>query len=498
MGVASILLKERGRTEWMTSSQLGKRSAKGTIVIASGSWIRFILQFASTILLARLLGPEEYGAAAVVLAVAAASALVRESGLFTLAVNRERLGSRLATSMHFASIMLGVVGALFMAGSGPALASLFQDDRYVSFALLLSPSFVFAGISAVPAAILTRNLFSERLASLEILATVISVAGGVGLAIAGWGAHAMVMQTLLLGLAQTAFTILFCPWAPDKGWSWRAVKVAFPAATSLTAVQVLNYATANLDKLIVGATFGVKAAGYYSQAIQLLQIPLQLVGGPMQRVFLPTLSRIVRDSDRYRNYVRAVILVMAGMLWPFFAVLAIFSEHIVYAVFGAEWMNAAPLFIVLAISGYAQSIGFVVSWIMVSRGLYGDQIRLSVASKAIIIGAYVIGAQTSAIGVATGLSISTVLLVFPAFWLAKRKSKVQWTDLGSPLLWPAVICAASLYIGVSVNHLVPDDAQVLTLVLKLAITIFGTLIVALAIVPVRVQLVRILNLVLSK
>lgn len=498
METVSFWRKDPTKTQWAEEEILGRRSARGSLVVAAGSWIKFLIQFISTIALARLLGPSEYGAATVILAVGAASALLRESGLFTIASQRYRIDVGLASSLHYVSIAFSLVISVLMALLGPILAGVFDDQRYVMFAIWLAPTFLFAGIAAIPTGILVRNFFTSRLAIIDIASTTAGVGIALFLAANGAGAMAMVVQTVTMAAIQTVMVVLMCPWIPSKIAPWRSTRSAISSAVSMTGVQLLNYATGSADKIIVGAAIGTRTAGLYSQAVQLLTLPLQLIGGPLQRVFIPTLSRLRRDPQRFRKYIRAILTVMTAVLWPFFAVIAILAPDVIRILFGAEWIDSAPIFSILAISGFSQAVGFVNAWLFISTGQFRRQMWWTIANRIVVLGSLLIGVQWGVLGMAWAYSITTVALTIPGFVIVKRGAQLTFGDLVLPLIWPAVLTIVGVAVSLGLTIFLPTGNSLFATVGNLSIVVIVLGITVLLIKPIREQVAQLAKLVLKR
>lgn len=468
------------------------------MISAAGSWLRFAIQLLTTIVLARILGPAEYGVATVALVFASVSGLLRDSGLSTFVLQRFKISTRIVTSLHYISCGIGLLLAGGMACLGPWLATTYSDDRYILFSAVLSCTFLFCGISAIPTALLARNMNFRILASVDVITVILACGASLWMALAGAGAWALVFQATALAALQCIATIAVCQWRADRAAGWRELRGAIRFSNNVSIVQILNYVSANVDNLIVATFFGTRAAGLYSQAFQLLVLPLQQINGPLYRVFVPTLSRLNRDAFRFRKFFRAIVSVVGFTLWPLFAVLFTFAESIILVLFGAEWVESASIFKVLVFVGLAQSIGYVNTWLFTATGQVRRQTFWTFINKPILIGSFFIGIPWGMRGMATSYAIASLVVVVPAYLVATKKLSLTLRDLLGPMLSPAILATSSLTLSWCTYRLYPPGSDILRLAIDLLIVGVGLLVFVFLVSPIRRRVLELVRLVVAR
>ncbi|TQJ38078.1 PST family polysaccharide transporter [Arthrobacter sp. SLBN-112] len=476
------------RISWGSEENLGRASVRGGLITALGSWVRFAIQFGTTIALARILGPTEYGAAAVIVIFGAAAELLRESGFSTLVLQRRNIRRELINALHYSSVLIGLVLGAALAMAGPGLAQAFDNDRYKLFALLLSPVFLFASLGSIPNALLARNFEFKKMASIELLSVLASSAAGLIAAALEAGALALVVQSVTFMVLQAVLTVIACPWRPRMSGNIRILKASIPFLWSVSFVQLLNYVSRNVDNVLVGAFFGPRAAGLYNQAYQLMIIPLQQVNGPLQRVFIPVLSRIFSDPLRYRRFVRTIVLTVSSILWPGFAFLFIYSDVLVVTIFGEAWRESSAIFRALVFAGVAQALGYVNSWIFVSSGQVQRQMTWVLITRVLIIGSFFVGIPWGPYGMAVSYACASCLVVVPGFLVVRRRAHLSLSDLFRPIVWPAVLTTLTVVAGVGLRQVMPPSGNLLFLGLNLLSVCVIVFAGAFCIRPIRDQL----------
>lgn len=475
------------------------RVIRGGAVSLAGTGVRFLVQLVGIVVLARLLGPEQYGAAAVVIVVAALAEVLRTTGVGTVVIQRSSLGALRLRGLHAVACLSGAVAAVLVAlvsiaahavtagAPAPAISP-------IQTTLLLAGVFVATGTSAVPMAVLTRQLQLGRVMAIEIIATVCGTVTAVVLAYAGAGAISLFVQpvvsaTIMAVVANALVRIR--PLLVLRAWSWLRRDLTF--AGNVLMVQSVMSATRNADKMLVAIVFGPTAAGLFSQASQLLTIPLDQAGGALQRVALPMLSRAAVDPLRLRRAYRVTIAASSALLWPTFAVIGVLATPIIVTLFGEEWAQSADLFRALVLAGFAQALGYVTVWLFIVTGQVRTQTLWTLVSRPIVLGSFLIGIPWGPTGMALSFSVCSLAATVPAFLLASRGTVLRLRDLVAPALWPAVVTVLASA-GALTASLVAGSAgfgDVLQLVCGLAGASIGVVAV-LAFGPARALALRIL------
>ena len=237
-----------------------------------------------------------------------------------------------------------------------------------------------------------RDLRFGTLANIDVVSMLCGVGLGIGAALLGWGVWSLVVMS---GAGQV-YRLSPCGWRParssDARTSSREVLPLVTTGGSLFGVQLLNYATKNLDNVVIGQQMGPAALGQYSRAYALYLLPMQQLNGTLGRVALPVLSKLQDDHERYRRYTRGALMIIGYLTIPVYAVAAAVSSPLVAILLGPGWEEAATLFSILAIAGIAQSIGSVLGWLYLTLGPRAPQlVCYFVITRPILIAGYFLG-----------------------------------------------------------------------------------------------------------
>jgi O-antigen/teichoic acid export membrane protein len=455
------------QVDWASPKDLARRSARGGLAVASSSWVRFSLLTAASIALARLLGPSEYGIGAILVIFGGAAELLRESGPATYVVQTKTLNPIVASSLFWWNVLVGflIVAATLAAGS--LIGELFNLPQLVRYLPLIGLMFLAIAVVSIPAAVMARNMEFKQLAFIDLTSTLMGVLIGVFAAVVQGTALALVLQGTSIAVFQCVGTLVACPWKPGKPRLRAATKEALYPSSLYALTQGANYVSRNIDNVIVGVSLGAHATGLYNQAYQFLTMPLQQIGGPLQRVAVPALSRVFHDSERYRRYVRRLLLMITVALWPAYALLAVQAKDLVALLFGPAWAGSASIFMWLAWAGIAQAVGYVNYWLFVSSGQAKRQTVWTLLSRPLVIISFFAGLPWGASGVAAAYALVSLALVLPGFLIARKRAHVTVSDIVGPLAAATMVAVPVLCAGLALNELIQTSTVWLNLLIKI-------------------------------
>ncbi|MCJ1698765.1 lipopolysaccharide biosynthesis protein [Rathayibacter festucae] len=421
-------------------SSLGHTASRGVIQTLGGLWGKTAIQLISTIVLARLLTPEDFGLLVSITAIVGVADLVRDFGLTGAIIQSKKLSEEIWQSVLWLSVALGVVGTLAIAGSAWLIAGFYQNDQLIILTLAVAPTLFINSLCMPLQARVQKEMKFGLMAKIDVVSMLVGVSASIVAGLLGWGVWALVV--LQGGALLYRLVALWVAARPTFGRP-RISKAVIPLVStggSIFGVQLLNYFARNVDNVVIAAQLGTGVLGQYSKAYGLFLLPLQQLNGPLGRVALPVLSSLQDDAERYRRYVRGALLVVGYLTLPTFGVLAALSGPLIDLILGPQWTSAAMILSLLSIAGIAQGIGNVQGWIYISLGRVHRQLIYYVVTRPIVIASFFVGIWWNGVeGLALLYGLTTLALLVPGFWLAIRGTFVRGSDIVSPVLRPVLV-----------------------------------------------------------
>ncbi|WP_170154381.1 lipopolysaccharide biosynthesis protein [Protaetiibacter intestinalis] len=420
-------------------ADLARKASRGTLVTAGGLWGRALLQTGSTVVLARLLDPTDFGLLAMITAIVGVADLLRDFGLTAALIQTRTMTTALWSSALWLSVVLGTVLAVAVAAAAPLIALLYGEPQLVLLTIVIAPTLLINGIAMPMQAKLQRELRFTTLAHIDVGSMLVGVALSIGAAVLGWGVWSLV---LLAGAGQVYRLVALWLSARPRFGPPRISRAVLPLVStggSVFGVQLLNYAARNLDNVVIGHQLGPQELGYYSRAYALFLLPLQQLNGPLGRVALPVLSTLRDEPERFRSYIRGAVLMIGYLTIPAYAVAAAVSGPLIALLLGPGWQPAGLVFSLLAVAGVVQAVGSVQGWLYLTLERAHRQLIYYAITRPLVIAGFFFGVWWGGIaGVALVYSLTTLVLAVPGFWFAIRGTFVRGTDIVGPLARPAL------------------------------------------------------------
>ena len=422
------------------TDRLAHTSSRGVFVTMGGFGGKTLIQLASTVVLARLLSPADFGLVAMVTAIVGVADLVRDFGLTGAIIQARKLSERMWMSVMWLSVALGVGLMLLIAASAPLIAWLYDEQRLIPLTLAIAPILLVNGLTMPMQARVQRDLRFGTLANIDVVSMLVGVGLGIATAALGWGVWSLVVMS---GAGQVYRLVAL--WAASRPRFGRPhiSREVLPLVTtggSLFGVQLLNYATKNLDNVVIGQQLGPAALGQYSRAYALYLLPMQQLNGTLGRVALPVLSKLQDDHARFRRYIRGALMIIGYLTIPVYAVAAAVSSPLVAILLGPGWEEAATLFSILALAGIAQAIGSVLGWLYLTLGRAHKQLLFFVITRPILIAGYFVGIWWAGVeGLALVFGVLSLLLLVPELVFATSGTFMRVRDILAPIARPLVL-----------------------------------------------------------
>lgn len=303
----------------------------------------------STVVLARLISPAEFGRAAVAMIASAFALAITSQSFGAPLVQRKSLDREHVQSAFFMSLLLGASLAAVTLALAPALAKPVFGDATAGLVRLSAPLFLLAGLSVVPYALLQRRLDFRRLSRIEVVSRISGAAASVALAAAGLGAGAIVLGAVAAACVSTGQAIAAAPLSapfPHRAAMREIVTFGVPAALS----GLVRQANRNVDYAILGAQMGAAQVGYYWRAFQFGIEYQGKISSIMLRVAFPIYSR-TRDLGDMRRLRSRIVRAHATLLFPLLAGLIAVAPVALPWLLGERWTPAVVPTQILAVAG---------------------------------------------------------------------------------------------------------------------------------------------------
>lgn len=371
--------------------------------------IRQLGRLAFTLVLARIVGPEQFGIVAQAVIYIGFVQLFLDQG-FGAALIQKRTVDRLDLGSVF---WLNVVSAAVLAGItlvlAPFVADFFATPELTQVLRVLTLSLLLASLAAVPLAMMNRRLQFRRMARIDIVSVAAGGLAGVGHALAGGGYWALVTQTLVSS-AVTLAGLLHLSGPPPLRGSWRRLRSMLSFSSGLFGARIVQYAGSNGDNLLVGRFLGSTDLAFYSLAYRMLRLPTQTLGRVVNQVAFPVYSRVRDDVPRVRGWFLLTTRATAALAYPLLTAGVLLEPDAVPLLLGERWQPAVLPMQILTLVAFRTITLKLVGPVFMSFGRTRIVLRNSVLEVAATLVGCAVGLPWGIVGVATGYLVGRLLV----------------------------------------------------------------------------------------
>lgn len=421
-------------------SDLKGRSVRAGALTVFTQFARFALNTGTTMVLARMLAPEDFGLVAMLFAIIMFVEMFRDMGLSSATIQRADITHDQVSTLFWINVLFSAIvgGAIFLAA--PLLAAFYEQDKLTNIARALAVMFFVGGLNAQHTALLTRQMRFRAQAIVTIISMVLSSVGSILTAYWGFEYWAVVMQYLLLAVGMTIGTWIASGWMPGLPKPGCGVGPMLKYGVNFALFGFVNSFARSMDNVLIGWKFGPAAVGLYSKAYQLVLMPVLQINTPLGRVAMPALSRLQNEPERYRRfYINAVgITTFLGM--PIVAFLFVAAEDTIDLLLGHKWIDAVPLFRILGPAAFFGTFNVATGWVYTSLGHTNRQLKWGLITSSVTVIGFAIGLRYGAEGVAAAFSIvyCGLNLGVPGLAYCYRGTPLRLRDAWEALWRPSV------------------------------------------------------------
>lgn len=435
----------------MTS--LGRASAGSALWNGATFGVSKFVVLITTLILARLLAPEDFGLVAIGLVVIGYLEFVNDFGVSAAVIQRRDDSDHTASVAFWVNLAIGVVLTLLGVVTAPWLAAVFNEPQATSIIRVLSLSFIITSIGAIHAARVQRELRFKRRVIPETAKGVAKGAVSITLAVAGFGAWSLVWGQLAGALVAAVLYWRAFPWRPAPIFDRDTARGVLSFGSQMTLVGLLGGLHKNVDYLIVGRRLGARDLGLYTMAFRLPQLLIESIVNVTGQVIFPALASVQNERDRLRRALQRVLGATGLLVVPLGAGLALTADPFVRTFYGERWHAAIPVMQLLAVYTLAENVSKPCGDLYKAMGRPGILNRLGVVKLAVTVPLLVIAVSHGIVWVAAAQLAAAIVLTAIRFGLAARIVGVPLGDVLRPFA-PSLragatmtaVCLAALFL----------------------------------------------------
>lgn len=398
-----------------------------------------ILYAVTGIVLANTVSQEEYGLVGAISVFQAFAQMFIDSGFASALLQRKD-----PTWLDYSTVLwfnLGMAGLLYISlfCGAPLIADFFQgDDRIISLSRVLFLSFIINAAGIVQTNIRMKQMDVKIVAIANSAALFCGSVAGISLAVVGYGAWAIVWQTLVLAAVRTSILWFSSSWRPLFSFSWQALRSFFAVGSGVMLTSLFTTLFQNIYPLLIGNRSGLVQLGYFTQADKWSKMGVMSISQTLTSSFLPLLSEVQDQRERYAAICGKTHRLTAYLVIPAMCLLTLMANDIFHTLFGTKWDASVPIFQILCIRGIFVVLGLQYSNYILSLG----RAKLLVVSEIVRDG-------------------SALVIMIPTFGMLSNGMEgladfMIWQTVASVIAWAVMLLMVSRLTGRQVRAWLAD------------------------------------------
>lgn len=408
---------------------LGRASVHSGMIVIAARCVAVGSQLASMIVLARLLGPHDFGLTATIFALIGFGPMLIDLGTSEATSQKPHITEAEVSFLFWLNAAIGGVLAILLAACSGIIATFYGEPALSGIAVVSSLTFIAAGVSTQHLALLRRAMQFRSLAVLDICTNVISSVISIAMAFTGWGYWSLVAKPVAMSIITVIAAWMSCPWVP--GWPKRTTEANASVRFGLGVVgfSVTDSFAQSADRLALGYFYGVGVVGYFQNAYLFYTNLMLLLAGPLHNIAVSSLSKLRNNLDDFKRSYTAALSALSFISALAFALLAVTGPDLVVILLGQKWAPAGPVLSLLAVRGIAQTVERTLGWLHVPLGRSDRWMRWGFFSAVCQVVAVFAGLPFGLIGVAAAGAIAIYILFVPALVYAGRPAGIGAKDV---------------------------------------------------------------------
>lgn len=342
----------------------------------AGKYLDLAVQLVASIIIARLLTPEELGIFSVAAAIVAFIHIFRDFGVNSYIVQeRELTDSKLRGAFSLNLLISWSLGA-FAYFLAPFAASFYEEVGVKQVLQITAAIFFVLPFGSISAAMLQRNMQFGKLNVVQVLSSMISAAVSVGCAFEGYGYTSMAWGALA-GSCATVVLIQFYR-HPVKLWlTFKDIKAVLNYGSLSSIHQLVSHLGAAAPDFILGKAQDMHSVGIFSRATGYIGLISKLIVSALQPIMLSYLAKVQTDRQLLvSQYLRATLLMLA-IAWPALAFLVYKADVIIQILYGHQWEEAILIAQIIGLSSFAGTLTMFSEQLFKATGRVGDLVRIT-------------------------------------------------------------------------------------------------------------------------
>ncbi len=331
----------------MDRETLKTKAVRGVLWVSFAKVLSQVISWLSTILVIRILSPDDFGLMAMAGILVGFIKLFNEMGLGTAIVQKQTLDRRDLSTVFWLNIIVSGGLYLIVFILAPVVADFFDNERVILLLRVLGLNLVLGSLRTVHINLLIKEMAFNKKAQAELIARLVSSVTVLACAYSGFGVWSLVMGIIARSAALTFLVTYYYVWWPQWVFQPARIKDLLGFGAHVAGSRLLWYCYAHADVLVVGRVLGESLLGFYMVAFTLADKIIANLSSVLSQVCFPVYAKLQDDERSLREYFLKVSRLVALAVFPALTGLILVADELFSVVLTEPWRPAVPVFQIL-------------------------------------------------------------------------------------------------------------------------------------------------------
>lgn len=423
---------------------------------AAYNYISQAFEFLSTIILSRLLLPDEYGFVAIINIFSGFILLFANVGIGQ-SVIRTNYGHTYYKHLYSLSVWMGFGLMITMILLAYPISVFFDNKALILPAMLVSLKFVVDSFTYIPYAILSKKLEFNFIGKAKLWGAIVQISLTIILAFLGFSYWSLIIPIIIGPIFQFAYLKRRVN-LPFRLYGWKATKRTLYRIRTLMGALSLNnllsYWTSNADKVVVGRLYTQADLGLYNRAFRFIQISNTLITSIFNTVLFPTLKKLIVEKGNVAKEYFDILRIITFFNMPVVIILVLFPEQLVHIIWGVNWLGVAQYLPYVAMILVFNSIISSSSSVFILYEKEKNMFFINTAISIVTIIVVIIGGHISMMAIMRSLVLSNIMIFVPVIIYFGFFKSFKYKIFVILKFWlPVIIYVSMLFLGTYFNNM---------------------------------------------
>lgn len=373
---------------------------------------RFIAQgvsFIVSLVLARILLPDDYGVVAVINIFITLADVFLSSGLNTALIQKQDADDIDFSTIFWCNLFLGLLLYFALAIAAPVLAIAYEMPILTSAIRVFALRLPISSFQSIQTAYVSRKMEFKKFFFSTITGTLVSAVVGIAMALLGFGVWALIAQYMTNTIIDTLFLFASVRWYPKFVFSWDRAKPLIKYGSRVMCTDLIGTLFNNLGDFIIGLKYTSTDLAFYTKGKQLPTLFKSNISTTLVSVLFPGMSYINDDKARVREFSRRSVRMLTYIIYPIMIGLLVMAKPLTVFLYTEKWLAIVPFASIVCIESVFSVPGTIALQTIKSVGRSDLMLKAEFVKKPILLFSLFLAIHFGVYAIALTLPINTFI-----------------------------------------------------------------------------------------